>query len=307
MISYYYRSIRDKRIQKIKENKKGSWIFVYDIQDNELQQLVTLGFDADILDDALDYFEVPRFETEDGINYLFTRYLVHRKDGEISTAPLLIAISSENILTLSHQKPEFLDNFAHGRKELVTTQKLKSVFLMLENLIVQYERSLIRIRRKMLHYYGNIEDISEEDIKHIVAIESKMADYLSALIPTEEAFRVMLRRGSAMRLHDDDRDIVEDLQQDVQQVISSAKNISKTVQNIRSAHSDILAHKLNVTMKTLTAVTIIFTVPTIVSGIFGMNTWLPFTRGVSGFISILVIMVVVAWVLYKHFEKKNWL
>lgn len=307
MISYYYRSIRDKRIQKIKENKKGSWIFVYDIQENELQQLVDLGFDADILDDALDYFEVPRFETEDGINYLFTRYLVHRKDGEISTAPLLIAISPENILTLSHQKPEFLDNFAHGRKDFITTQKLKSVFLILENLITQYERSLIRIRRQMLHYYGNIEDISEDDIKHIVAIESKMADYLSALIPTEEAFRVMLRKGNAMSLHDGDRDIVEDLQQDTQQVISSAKNILSTVQNIRSAHSDILAHKLNVTMKTLTAVTIIFTVPTIVSGIFGMNTWLPFTHGVSGFIIILFIMAFVAWILYKHFEKKNWL
>jgi magnesium transporter len=307
MIQYYYKSIRDKKIHKIEKPKKGTWIFSYDINEEEMDELVQLGFHQDILEDALDYFEVPRFENEDSIHYFFTRYLVHRKDGEISTAPLLIAISSEHLLTISHEKPEFLDDFAHGRRDFVTTQKNKSFFIFLDTLISQYERSLIRIRRTMLRYYGNIEDISEDDIKHIVALESKLADYLGALVPTAEALNTMLRKGKLMKLHEEDIEIVEDLQQDVQQVIASAKSVSKTVQNIRSAHSDILAHKLNITMKTLTAVTIIFTIPTIVSGIFGMNTWLPFTKGPYGFFIILFLIALISWLIFRHFEKKNWI
>ncbi len=294
-------------MKKIDELKKGSWIFSYDIQPEELEQLVSLGFDQDILEDALDYFEVPRFENVDGVNYLFTRYLVHRKDGEISTAPLLIALSDEHILTVSHEKPEFLDDFIHNRKSLTTTQKVKSLLIFIETLIHQYERSLIRIRRTMLRYYGKIEDISEDDIKHIVALESKLADYLGALVPTADALNTMLRKGRLMKLHEEDIEIVEDLEQDVQQVIASAKGVSKTVQSIRSAHSDILAHKLNITMKTLTAVTIIFTIPTIVSGIFGMNTWLPFTNGPYGFFIILFIIAFMSWLIFRHFERKNWL
>jgi len=307
MINYYYKSIRDTSIKKNEHPKKGSWIFSYNLEPEEVQQLVKHGFSEDLIEDALDYFEVPRFENEKGINYLFTRYLVHKKNGEISTAPLLIAVSDSYVLTISHEKPEFLDIFAHGRQDITTTQKLKTIFIFLDKLIANYERSLIAIRRTMLRYYGNIEDIKEKDIKHIVALESKLADYLSALIPTEEAFRVMLRKGNIMKLHEEDIEIVEDLQQDVQQVINSTKNLSKAVQNIRSAHSDILAHKLNITMKTLTAVTIIFTIPTIISGIFGMNTWLPFTKGPLGFLFVILIIAVISWFTYAHFKKKDWM
>jgi magnesium transporter len=60
-------------------------------------------------------------------------------------------------------------------------------------------------------------------------------------------------------------------------------------------------------MKTLTAVTIIFTIPTIVSGIFGMNTWLPFTKGPHGFFTILFLIALISWLIFRHFEKKNWI
>ncbi len=307
MIQAYYKSLKDHQIKKVDLHKKGSWLFSYDLQPDELAELVRLGFDRDILEDALDYFEVPRFENEEGVNYLFTRYLVHRKDGEISTAPLLIAISDTHILTISHEKPEFLDDFVHGRREVVTTQKIKTILLFLETIISQYHRSLIKIRRAILRYYGKIEDITEADVKHIAALEIRLNDYLTALIPTKDALEIMLKKGKLVKLHEEDIDIVEDLQQDTEQVINSANNLLATVQNIRSAHSDILAHKLNITMKALTAVTIIFTVPTIISGIFGMNTWLPFTHGPSGFLFILLIIAIISWILYRYFEKKDWL
>ena len=307
MIQYLYHSLRDEKIKKIPSPKAGSWIFSYDLSPEEIDTIVSHGFDRDIIEDALDYFEVPRFEEEDGIIYFFTRYLVHRKDGQISTAPLLIAISDSYILTISHEKPEFLDDFVHGRRNLVTTQKVKSFLLFLDTIIEKYDRSLIRIRREVLRFYGNIEDITEEDIKKTVALESKLSDYLSALIPTNDAFSALLRKKGKIHFHEEDIEILEDLQQDTQQVISSAKNVSKTVQNIRSAHSDILAHKLNITMKTLTAVTIILTVPTIVSGIFGMNTWLPFTHGAKGFIIIMILIFGLSWLIYEHFRRKNWI
>jgi len=307
MIQYLYRSLKNPRIKKVDEARAGAWIFAYDVQSDELEKLIALGFDEEILEDALDYFEVPRFEEHEGVSYFFTRYIVHRKDGQISTAPLLIALSDKYILTVSHEKPEFLDNFAHGRREAITTQKMKTFLLFLDTVIQNYERSLIKIRREILRFYGKIDEVSEEDIKRTVALESRLNDYLSALVPTHDALALMLRKGRSLQLHEDDFEIIEDLQQDTQQVIASAKNSAKTVQNIRSAHSDILAHKLNITMKTLTAVTIIFTVPTIISGVFGMNTWLPFSEGVQGFAIVMLIILSFSWILYKHFKNKNWI
>ena len=308
MINYYFRSVEDKKIQKKDGPDKDSWIFAHDVSAPELESLIGLGFDEALLEDANDYFEVPRFEYEDSINYLFTRCVVDSKGGELSTAPLLIAISEDHILTLSHAKFEFLDDFTEGRGEdLITTQKVKSVIAMIEGIAHKYQRSILKIRRTMLQHFGNVERIDEQDIKDFVILESTVADYMSALIPTETALIQMLRRRRTLELHEEEVDLVEDLVQDVNQLVENAKGVYKTIQNVRSAHSSILANKLNTTMKTLTAVTIILTIPTIIASLFGMNTWLPFSEGPISFIFVIVIILVLSFLVARWFAKSRWL
>ncbi len=305
MINYYYRSIKDTTIIKPEKLRKGSWIFAYDLSPEDASDLVELGYDESLLEDAGDYFEVPRFEYEEGIYYFFTRYVIHTKDGELSTAPLLIALSDKHLLTISHQKPEFLDTFAHGRATLITTQKVKAFLIILETLVDNYNRSLMKIRRRMLKYLGNVGNISEDDIRHFVGIESTLADYVSALAPTSMALSSMLSRHRNLELHEDDIDILEDLKLDIKQINESAQNILKTIQNIRSAHATILSHKLNVTMKTLTVVTIVLTIPNIVSSLFGMNTWLPFGQGPLGFFLILSIIGISCYLVIRWLRSKD--
>jgi magnesium transporter len=308
MIKHYFRSLKNKDMQKNDEPRKGSWIFAYNLSEGELDSLIEIGFDEALLEDANDYFEVPRFEYVDGINYLFTRCVVSAQGGELSTAPLLIAISDEHILTVSHKKLEVLDDFVEGRvPNVITTQKVKLVITILEAIAQQYYRSIMKIRRTMLQHFGNVENIDEQDIKDFVILESRVADYTSALIPTETALIQMLRRKRTLELHEDDIDLVEDLVQDVAQLIDSAKGVLKTIQNVRNAHSSILANKLNTTMKTLTAVTIVLTIPTIVASLFGMNTWLPFSRGPLSFVLILSIIIVLSFLVARWFSKSRWL
>jgi magnesium transporter len=292
---------------KIPDFKKGSWIFAYDISLDDIQSLTKIGFDELLLEDATDYFEVPRFEYEEGINYFFTRYVVDSKDGELSTAPLLIAISDTAILTASHRKPEFLDDFAHDRAKIITTQRVKSFLMIIETIIHQYNRSLMKIRRTMLRYFSDVGNISEKEMKHFVGLESTVADYISALSPTESALAFMISRQKKLELHEEDIDIVEDLKQDIHQLIEGAQSVSKTIQNIRSAHSSILTRKLNVTMKTLTIVTIVLMIPTIITGLFGMNTWLPFGNGPLGFVIILVLIVAISFGVIFWFKKNDWM
>lgn len=305
MINYYYRSLKNKEIQKVSELKKGAWIFAHSVDQLEIQQLIDLGFDEDILEDATDYFEVPRFEYQDKVNYLFTRYAVDTDDGELSTAPLLVAISETNVLTLSPRKPEFIDNFAHGRVLITTTQKNKMVLQVLEAITLQYHRSIMNIRRQMLRYFSNVGNISESDMKKFVGLESALADYMSALSPMDTALSLMLTRHKSLTLQGEDVDVIEDIKQDIKQLIESARTISKTIQNIRSAHSSILAHKLNNTMKTLTIVTIVLTIPTIITSLFGMNVWLPAGNGPISFLVIIAIMIVISLIVLRYLTVKK--
>lgn len=306
MVSYCYRSLRDATTARVDSVRKGAWAFVHELAEEDIRHLInTHGIDTGILEDAVDYFEVPRFERVNEINYLFTRYPVNTKDGELSTAPLLIAITSDNVLTLTHRKAEFLDDIAHGRNPVVTTQKVRFVLHVMEAVIKQYSRSLMNIRREMLRYFGNLDQVTQKGIERFVGLESTVTDYTSALGPTLTALRQMLSEKH-VSLHEEDVDQIEDLIQDITQLIESGRNTAKTIVNIRNAQSTLLTNQLNNTIRQLTALTIILTVPTIIASLFGMNTWLPGGNTPLAFFSVIFIIGlsvgVVSWVFYK----KRW-
>ncbi len=294
-------------MRKISELKPGAWIFAYDLSEKEFETLKNLGFDEDYLEDALDFFEVPRVEYEDGINYFFTRFVIETNKQSAATAPVLIAISDKYILTVSHRKPEFLDSFAHQRQDAITTQRIKFFLLMLDAIVVQYEKSLMSIRRALSRLLRSVEDVSDEDLKEIVKTESRLTDYISALLPTAASLKDMIARKKTLTLHSDDVDILEDLMLDIEQIIDNAKSVYKTAQNIRATHEVILGHKLNATMRTLTALTILFAVPTIMTGLFGMNVWLPVPEGPFGFALVMLSTATIVYFASRFFEKKKWL
>lgn len=309
MIQYYFKSLKNKQLQEIEEPRAGALIVATNINQEETNHLISLGFDEFLLEDANDYFEVPRFEYEDDIHYLFTRYVVSTPAVELSTAPLLMAISNEYVLFVSHKVPDVLEPYlANQRKEsLITTQKVKLVITLVEDMAKRYERSIMSIRRTMLKHFKTVENIDENDIKEFVNLESTLADYLSALVPMQTALTLMLKGKHSLELHEDDIDLVEDLIQDVNQLKDSASGISKTMQSIRSAHSSIVANKLNTTMKTLTAVTILLTIPTIIASLFGMNTWLPLSDGPVSFVLVLVLIIAMSLLVGRFFAKSKWI
>ncbi len=309
MIDYYFKSLKKKDIQKLTEARAGVLIVAHELNKGDMQTLLSLGYNEALLEDANDYFEVPRFEHEQGVNYLFTRYVVSTSTGELSTAPLLIAISEEHVLCVSNEEPDFLKPYFDYNIEgsFITTQKVRLVINMVEDILRRYDKTIMNIRRTMLKHFKQVEHIDEADIKEFVILESTLADYLSALSPMQTALTQMLRGKNALVLHQEDAGLVEDLIQDMNQLIESVKGISNTMQNIRSGHSSIIANKLNITMKRLTAVTIILTIPTIIASLFGMNTWVPLSKGPISFILILLIITAISYSVGRFFIKSKWI
>ena len=75
MINYYFRTVKDDTLKDISELRNGVWIHVESPTDEELEGLAKrLLLDMDILEDAQDFFEVPRLERSGGASYFFTRY-----------------------------------------------------------------------------------------------------------------------------------------------------------------------------------------------------------------------------------------
>ncbi len=75
--------------------------------------------------------------------------------------------------------------------------------------------------------------------------------------------------------------------------------------SLRDAYQVIFANSLAKTIKLLTALTIVFTIPNIVASIYGMNVKLPFAEAPGAFSIIMAIMIALSCLCGYWFYRKK--
>ena len=304
MISYLRSTVRRPQIRENVNLSSGSWIRCERPTDDEKNTLLSLGIDEDILHDALDPHEVPRVETEDGWTYFITRLPDTDDDFNDFTTPILFAIGRENIATVSRDPlgrlwQPFIDNTA-----IPTTQQTQMLILMLEAITTQYQRRVATINRQMRAATSDVVSLGSKDIATLTEYERKLNDYLDALIPTNSALEKLLG-GKLLKLHEDDRDLVEDLSIDLEQVIARCKSLLRTITNVRDSYRAVMDTRLNETIRLLTVITLGLTIPTMIAGLFGMNVDLPGSDWPWMFLAIVLFSLILASGFGFYFLKKR--
>jgi len=72
------------------------------------------------------------------------------------------------------------------------------------------------------------------------------------------------------------------------------------------AFASIISNNLNVVMKFLASVTIVLSIPTIVTSFFGMNVKLPFQNLDLAYLLIIVLFLTISAVIVYLFIKRDW-
>lgn len=309
MIGVFQRTIRDEKIKAIPEFRSGSWIYVESPTDEEVATLAQdFTLSADLLRDGTDPYEVPRMEVEGSAIYLFTRTPFKGDDG-VTTVPLLIVLGPDFFLTLSKERHPFFRKMIAGGVDFFTSQKTAMLIHVFSEILGLYNESLTSIRRQVRIVSSHIEEITNEDISRFLSFEGVINDFLAALIPSNAILSNLLSGKTPkeiIKLFEADHDLIEDLLLGSAQTIELCKSSLKTIVNIRGAHSTIMTNNLNRTVKLLTALTVILTIPTFISGFFGMNVKVPFEGETTGFWMVVVVTIIVSASVFFLFQKKRW-
>ncbi len=72
------------------------------------------------------------------------------------------------------------------------------------------------------------------------------------------------------------------------------------------AFASIISNNLNVVMKFLASVTIVMSIPTIVTSFFGMNVLLPFADNPYAAVFVILIFLVFSGVVVYIFMRRDW-
>ena len=306
MVTYYFRTIKDETFKEVESVRTGIWVHAVAPTNDEIAKLIKdFLLDEDIIEDAQDFFEVPRLERSEGAAYFFTRYpFTDQKEGT-DTAPLLIVMGESFVLTLALREVPPFKRLLDGSETVVTTQKAKLFIKIMDAITHAYDTESMRLRKAVQKDRVRIRKIGPREIERLVGHETKLNTMVDALTPTN-AWLQQVPKGNYMQLFSEDIEMMEDLVIANNQVVDSARSILKTIQNIRSSIEAIMTSRLNNSLRILTIVTILLTVPMVIASLFGMNVSLPFQHNPYAFLGILGGSMVIVGLAFAVFKKNDW-
>lgn len=299
MIEILFKSLRDNGIKTLDVYKPGCWINVVGPDAAEMEKVAAdLKLDLFTIKDALDPYETSRVEREETTDYIFVRIPIKELE-QIYTVPLLIVITPDNFITISKEPLEIVDRLKNNPANISTTQKTKLFITLLLDANSAYSHMINEMRKKVRNFTIDVQKISNKDIIQLVDFEAVFNDFWSSLEPLSVTLNHLLS-GKFLQLFEADQDLVEDLRIGTDQLVKLCVSNTKAIANIREAYTSIISNNLNRTVKLLTAVTLILTIPTAIASFFGMNVTLPLGNHpmAFGFIVLLTLaMTSLVWIL----------
>lgn len=304
MIKYLRRSINDQKIKTIEKFKPGLWIYVESPSEEEINKLAErFKLDVGLLTDATDPYEIPRLEMDEEA-YVFSRTPIN-DNGVISSTPILFILGKDFFITIVQKNIPFFDKFFENKINFSTTQKYKFFAKIFGEINSSYQTTLNNINKKISHVIGNIENIQNKDITELIGYEQISNDLLNRLIQINNVLNAV-SNSKQIIFNEEEKDLIDDVFLANGQLIDLTKNTLQSVKNLRDSYSTILTNNLNRVIKLLTTITVIFTIPTMIAGLWGMNVAVPFHDSPYAFAIIMGIVVALCGLLLYIFNKKDW-
>ena len=290
---------QDKQLTRVDDMNEGAWICLTNPTDDEVRRVAaTLDIEPADIVAATDPEESARISQEDGYTVIIVDIPVKvdgAGEGIYTTIPLGILLTQELIVTVCSTDTAVIGDFAACRvKGFSTRKKMRFV----------YQLRLIDRRRQAIekNLAGELKD---SDLMELHGLESTLV-YFATSLRANATVLDRLTRYKRLEQYPDDRELLDDVIVEIRQAIEMTSIYRDDIKGTRELFSSILDNRLNNAVKYLTSITLLMAVPTVISGLYGMNVQsdgMPFANTTAGFAIVLALTlalcVFAAWVLHK--------
>lgn len=306
MITIYDKGEHDDEFIEIPEPREGCWIHIEDATTNDINQISKL-IDLEYTDmyDSLDRYEIPRVEKIDESVLIFTRHPME-PDAGLYTTTFTIILTKDYFITICPQKSQIVENFISQKPKLSPSNKSKFIIYILLKITQEYTLQIKKIRTSVLKQEKKMSYVDSRDITNLTHTEEILNQYLSSLVPMRSVLE-SITSGRYTLLYEKDQDLLEDLlNASIQSEDLCSINL-RSIRSLRDSYQIIFTNQLNKTIKLLTALTIILSIPTMIASLYGMNVSLPGEGAKYAFSVIVVLIVGLSILSLILFQRKKWL
>ncbi len=314
MMKIYKNDLDDSVVHVCSQIEDDSWVRLVNPTDKEIEKVSSkVGIPTTLISQVLVEKELPRIKQIPGA-VLVVMDVPYMKDKSIKnkyiTCPLGIIICDNlHVITVSLQEHAFMDEFAKGNVETFFTYK-KSRFL-------------IQIFLKASEVYLSTLSLIDEDIQkmekntyystnnrvliNFLNMQKTLVYFLTSLQANSHVLE-RLYTDEILTMYDEDKVLLGDAVIENKQCIETSIVFRDILDSTMDTYGSIISNNLNVIMKFLAGITIVFSIPTMISSFLGMNVPL----GVIGqsdysFLVVCIVSFLVSFVIACWLKKRNML
>lgn len=264
----------------------------------------------DFLKAALDDEESSRIEiSDDNILFIVDIPFTEVEENTLTydTYPLGIIHTNDYIITVCLKNSKILSGFINEKiKTFYTFKRSRFILQILYRVSSYYLLSLRQIGKKSLMLQNQLhKSMSNKILMQLLSLQNSIVYFSTSLKGNDVTFEKIMKLD-IMQKYEEDKDVLEDVMIETRQAIEMTSIYGDILQATMDTTANIISNNLNTVMKLLTSVTIVITVPNIISGLFGMNvTGLPFSDIKAGngfgiiFSIIIISTIAVSYILHK--------
>ena len=308
----FFKNINHQTVE-IERPENGTWVNILPpLKQQEFTNLSEkLDIPLDFLTDSLDIDERARFEEEDNVKLIVIKTPTennsfNESDAYYITIPICIILTHNQIVTVNSFENGAIKKFLNTFQNRHPDKKNMMVLKVIEKITQTYMEYLKEInqRRNLMEqklYASN----RNEELLELMKIQKSMVYFVTAL-RSNEMLLLKLIRTNFLGLTDEEKEFLDDLAVDMSQALEMANIYTNILSSTLDAFASIINNNMNNVLKRLTSITIILSLPAVVTSIYGMNVDIPGSKAPNAFYIVMLVSIGISIIISWYFMKKKW-
>ena len=308
MISILKSKKNSSDLEKCSKIEKNTWINLVKPSEEEIKMVAdALKIDTNIISQVLVEKELPRVKRLDNATLIVVD-VPFMKDTSIKnkyvTYPLGIIVSNTCITTVSLVEHAFL-NSMEGINTLEINKLLIEILLKsAQSYLITLEsidEDIVRIENNTYKATDN------KQLLNFLNIQKTLVYFITSLHANGMVLE-KLQKENMLDFSKEEAMLLEDATLENKQSIETSTVYREILSSTMDTYSSIISNNLNVLMKFLTGITIVFSVPTMIASFLGMNVPLgELGENPASFALIILISLIISLCIAWWLKKKNML
>lgn len=301
-----YKNVNNQ-LKKQKEIEVGTWLNVDHFSSEELDEIhKSTNIELSLLKKLMDTHETARVEQREDTVLIVLKVPIKKYNG-YRTVPLGIIVAPNHIVTICNEgnqvfKQPLEDSSLNPlEKTNFTIQIFYYVATLYLSHLEEVQNDLQNQEKSLYHATNNTA------LKGLMKIEKSLVYFMQSLSSNEMVLE-RIASGNVLPLYKGDERLLEDAMIENRQAIAMANLYQELLSSLTDSYGTIISNNLNQIMKFLAGVTIVISIPTMVSSFIGMNVPLgKLGEDPMAFLYLCIFSLIISLIVAFYLKRKNML